>query len=132
TYAPRARAGIGLSALRDGDLAYALLVRRWTTSSMTPQAVHQLGLDEVKRIEAEMQQIGRDLRFGATLEEFEAKLLADPEMHFNSREDILSLCRSTLKTIEGQLPKVFKHLPRSEERRVGKECRAGGGACGER
>jgi prolyl oligopeptidase len=113
TYAPRARAGIALSAVPHGDDAYALLVRRWTTTSMSPAVIHQTGLDEVKRIEAEMQRIGRELGFDATLQELEATLRADPDVHFDTREDILSFCRTTLKTIEGQLPKLFKRLPQT-------------------
>ena len=111
TYAPKARARVGLGSLPGGREAYAVLVRRYTTTSMTPEQIHKIGEDEVKRIEGEMQAVMREAGFNGTLEEFEKKLEASPEQHFRSKEEMLVYCRNIAKIIEPELPNQFKHIP---------------------
>jgi uncharacterized protein (DUF885 family) len=111
TYAPKERARVGLGSIPGGHDAYAVLVRRYTTTDMTPEQIHQIGEEEVKRIEGEMQAVMRETRFDGTLEEFERKLQASPEQHFRSKEEMLVYCRNIAKIIEPELPHEFKHIP---------------------
>jgi uncharacterized protein (DUF885 family) len=111
TYAPRARAKVGLGSIPGGRDAYAVLVRRYTTTSMTPEQIHKIGENEVKRIEGEMQAVMRETGFKGTLEEFEKKAEASPEQHFHSKEEMLVYCRNIAKIIEPELPNEFKHIP---------------------
>ena len=111
TYLPRARATAGLGGVPGGQEDYALLVRRFTTTNMTPAEVHAVGEKELARIEAAMLAIARETGFQGTLAEFDAKLAADPAQHFASKEDMLVYCRNIAKIIEPNLPNQFKHIP---------------------
>ncbi|HXZ78716.1 MAG TPA: DUF885 domain-containing protein [Terriglobales bacterium] len=111
SYAPHARTSIGLSALPGGREAYAILVRRLTTTNMTPDEIHKIGEEEVARIEKEMLAIARSTGFNGSLEEFQRNLQTSLEQHFRSREEMLVYCRNTAKIIEPQLPVLFKHIP---------------------
>ncbi len=110
-YARSARASVGLSSVLGGRQAYAVLVRRYTTTSMTPEEIHKIGEEEVKRIEGEMQSVMRETGFDGTLEEFEKKLQASPEQHFRSKDEMLVYCRNIAKIIEPELPNEFKNIP---------------------
>ena len=110
-YALNARERVGLGSIPGGKEAYALLVRRRTTTSYTPEQIHKIGEDEVKRIESEMLAIARETGFQGTLEEFDQKLHTTPDQHFHSKEEMLAYCRNIAKIIEPQLPKQFKQIP---------------------
>lgn len=110
-YAANARAKVGLGSIPGGKEAYAILVRRRTTTSYTPEQIHKIGENEVKRIESEMLAIVRETGFQGTLEEFDSKLHSNPGQHFHSKEEMLAYCRNIAKIIEPQLPKQFKHIP---------------------
>ncbi len=113
TYVQKVRAAIGVNTVPDGDRLYAFQVRIMTTTAMTPNEIHELGLKEVARIETAMQAITRETGFAGTLAEFEAKLAADPAQHFASRDEMLVYCRNTLMLMEPELPRLFKLLPRT-------------------
>ena len=88
-YAPRCRASVGASALPDGKAWYAYRARAMTTTDMTPDAIHALGLREVARIRAEMEAVSR--RAGhPTREAFVAKLRTDPKYYAKTPEELLS------------------------------------------
>ena len=111
TYAPHARAQVGIGSLPGGKEDYAILVRRYTTTSMTPQEIHELGQKELARIEAEMLAIARQTGFNGSLAEFDAKLAADPAQHFRSKEEMLEYSRNVAMIIIPQLPNLFRHIP---------------------
>jgi uncharacterized protein (DUF885 family) len=111
TYAPKARQAVGLSSLKGGKEYYAILVRRLTTTNQTPEEIHRTGEAEVARLEAEMLATARETGFTGTLDEFEKKLDAMPEQHFQSKDDMLIYCRNIAKIIEPELPNLFKHIP---------------------
>lgn len=111
TYAPKARPAVGLSSLKGGKEYYAILVRRLTTTNETPEEIHKTGEQEVARLEGEMLATARETGFSGTLEEFEKKLDAMPEQHFQSKDDMLIYCRNIAKIIEPELPNQFKHIP---------------------
>ena len=113
TYAHKVRAATGVNTVPGGDRLYAFQVRVMTTTQMTPAEIHELGLKEVARIEAEMQGIAREAGFSGSVAEFEAKLAADPAQHFQSKEEMLVYCRNILMLMEPELPRLFKLLPRT-------------------
>jgi uncharacterized protein (DUF885 family) len=113
TYAHKVRAATGVNTVPGGDRIYAYQVRVMTTTRMTPQEIHELGLKEVARIESAMQAIARETGFNGSVAEFEAKLAADPAQHFHSKEEMLEYCRNIAMLVEPELPRLFKLLPRT-------------------
>ena len=111
TYAPKARKTDGIGGAPGGKEAYAILVRRLTTTNATPEEIHKKGEEELARLEAEMLAIARETGFGGTLEEFEKKLDAMPEMHFRTKEEMLVYSRNVAKIIEPELPNLFRRIP---------------------
>lgn len=112
-YAPRGRADVGLWALPDGEARYASAVRRMTTTAMTPDSIHALGLAEVARIEGEQLAIARRLGF-ADLRTFRDSLPKIPRLHPASRAQILDEYRRYTAQMWAQLPRLFGRLPRAK------------------
>ncbi len=111
TYAAHVRPEIGIGSLRDGKVDYAILIRRLTTTNMTPEEIHKIGEAEVARIEGEMLAIARQTGFSGSVSELEVKLANDPEQRFHSKDEMLAYCRNAAKLIEPELPNQFKHIP---------------------
>jgi uncharacterized protein (DUF885 family) len=111
TYSLKARQTTAVTALPNGKELYRLLIERATTTSMTPEEIHSLGESEVRRIEAEMDAVVRETGFSGTLAEFQTKLAATPEQHFQSKDEMLAWCRNIAKIVEPQLPRLFSHMP---------------------
>jgi prolyl oligopeptidase len=112
TYAPRARPEVAVSAIPDGARIYASLVRRHTTTQMTPIDVHDLGIQEVARIERAMQTILDETGFKGSIQDFEAMLRTKPGMLFLNQEEMLLFARNVAMMVQPQLPFLFKRLPR--------------------
>ena len=110
-YRAKARSQVGIGSLPEGRAAYAILVRRLTTTSRSPEEIHRLGLAEVDRIEALMLAVAREIGFQGTLAEFAQKLESSPDQHFKSKEEMLVYCRNVAKIIEPELPNQFKRMP---------------------
>jgi uncharacterized protein (DUF885 family) len=110
-YRAKQRAKIGVDSVPNGRAAYATLIRRLTTTSRTPEEIHQLGLGEIQRIEALMQGIARETGFVGDLAAFNHHLEQMPEQHFASRDDMLVYCRNVAKIIEPNLPALFRRIP---------------------
>jgi len=111
TYAAHVRPQIGITSLKDGKEDYAILIRRLTTTSMTPEEIHKIGEAEVDRIEGEMLAIARQTGFTGSVSELEVKLADDPAQKFHSKDEMLAYCRNAAKIIEPELPNQFKHIP---------------------
>ncbi|HEY0778724.1 MAG TPA: DUF885 domain-containing protein [Gemmatirosa sp.] len=111
-YAPRGRTDIGTWALPDGPARYALDVRRMTTTRMTPDAIHALGLREVARIEGEQLAIARRLGF-SDIRLFRDSIAKIPSLHPTSREQILDEYRHYVAQMWAKLPALFGRLPRA-------------------
>ena len=111
-YAPKGRAEPGVWALPDGARRYAVRVARSTTTQLTADEIHRIGLSEVARIEGEMLTIAKSLGF-ADLQSFRASLEHNPDVHAKSREEILALYRKYIDQMYAQLPKLFGRLPRA-------------------
>lgn len=112
TYQPRARATLGIESVSNGAAYYAYLVRSHTTTSLTPDQVHELGLAEVARIHGEMDKVIAETGFKGSFQEFQARLRSDPRFYVGSREALLEKASTIAKRIDGELPKWFGLLPR--------------------
>jgi len=109
-YAPHGRTQEGIWSLPDGDARYRFAVHTQTTTDLDPKRIHQIGLDEVKRIEGEMTAIAKQEGF-ADLASFRAALAKDPKRFATSREQILDGYRQYIAGMQPELPKLFGHLP---------------------
>ncbi len=112
TYLPAARESVGLSNLPNGSKWYEFLARRFTTTAMTPDEIHRTGLEEVKRIREEMQQIIDGLEFEGSFKEFLAFLRTDPQFYYDNPDDLYEAYLATSKRIDPELVKLFGTLPR--------------------
>lgn len=112
-YAPQGRLQPGLWSLPNGDELYRFAIHIRTTTDMDPEAIHELGLAEVKRIEGEQTAIARQLGY-KDLPAFRVALKNDPKTHATSREQILDLYRKYIAQMEPELPKLFGLLPKTK------------------
>jgi uncharacterized protein (DUF885 family) len=112
-YAPAGSTEIGMSALPDGAKRYEFAVRSMTTTNMTPDEIHQLGLAEVARIEAEQLPIAKQFGF-ADLKSFNKSLQTNPAVHPKSRQQILDEYRKYTDQMWQQLPSLFGRLPKAK------------------
>ena len=111
-YRPAARTSIGLSDVPDGKEWYAALVRRYTTTDMTPLQVHQLGLAEVARIRAQMEVVIKKTGFEGNFAQFLHFLRTDPRFYARTPDDLLRHAAWIAKSADGKLPQFFGRLPR--------------------
>ena len=112
TYLPNSRDTIGLSELPNGNEWYELRARQFTTTQMTPDEIHRIGLDEVARIRVEMQKIIDSLDFGGSFNDFLIYLRTDPQFYFDNPEDLYQAYLATSKRIDPELVNLFGTLPR--------------------
>jgi uncharacterized protein (DUF885 family) len=112
SYIPAGREQPGISALPEGAKYYQFLIRQRTTTNLTVEQIHQIGLNEVKRDEAEMLAIAKKLGF-ADLTSFRASLKTNPKLHPASREALLAAYRGYLTPMQAKLPQLFGRLPKA-------------------
>ncbi len=112
TYVPAGRAELGISSIPDGAKYYEFLIRRTTTTKLSADQIHQIGLDEVKRDETEMLTIAQKLGF-QDLKSFRASLKTNPKMHGATRAQLLDDYRAVLKPMQAKLPELFGRLPKA-------------------
>ncbi|MCA1846462.1 MAG: DUF885 domain-containing protein, partial [Actinobacteria bacterium] len=110
-YLPGSRTTIAASDLPDGAAYYAFAIRSYTTTDLTAEAIHRLGLDEVKRIRGEMDSLIKEIGFRGSFAEFLEYLRSDDRFYYTRPEDLLEDYRAITKRIEPQLPKLFGKLP---------------------
>ncbi len=111
-YLPAARESIGLSDLPNGSAWYEMRARRFTTTHLSPDEIHRIGLDEVKRIRDEMMGIIAEVGFEGTFQEFLEHLRTDPQFYFDNPDDLYQEYLATSKRIDPELVKLFGKLPR--------------------
>ncbi|MBI3229758.1 MAG: DUF885 domain-containing protein, partial [Burkholderiales bacterium] len=114
TYVPASRTSIAVSDLPAGPAYYAFLVESATTTKMTPDEIHQLGLQEVARIHQQMQQVMTQTGFSGTMAEFFKKLNTDPQFFYTEPKDLLAGYRDIMAKAHAQLPRFFNHLPKGK------------------
>jgi len=112
-YLPNSRQSIGLSAVPDGALWYEYAARYHTTTNLTPDEIHNIGLKEVKRIRNEMEQIIKDLEWDGDFKSFLNYLRTSPRFYFDNPDDLLNAYLIMAKSIDPLLPKIFKVFPRA-------------------
>src|SRR5450755_200143 len=112
-YAPKGRTEPGAWALPDGAAWYAFRVKQSTTTNLSPEEIHQLGLQQVKEIEARMIAVVNQLGY-KDMKSFKAAVDADPKLHAHSREEILDLYRKYEDQMYAKLPQLFNTLPKSK------------------
>ena len=111
-YLPAAWDQVGIWQLPNGAAMYASATRHNTTTDLSPQEIHEIGLKEVKRIRAEMQAIIDKLGFRGSFTEFTKFLHGDEKFYFKSERELLEAYRALSRRIDPLLVKVFRTLPR--------------------
>ena len=111
-YLPHARSSVGLGALPGGDAWYAHLVRRFTTTGLTPEALHALGLSEVARIQGQIDALMREVGFAGDRAAFNRHVMGLEALRYKSREDMLERHRAFKERVDGLTPRLFSLIPR--------------------
>ena len=112
-YLPAGRTDAGIWSVPNGAAFYAARARQSTTTDLTPEEIHAIGLREVARIEAEMLTIAKKLGFN-DLQSFNASIEANPDLRAQSAGQILGLYRKYIDQMYAQLPKLFGRLPKAK------------------
>lgn len=112
-YLPKSRTTAGLDAIPDGAAWYAYNVRRITTTDLTPAQIHQIGLDEVARIHAEMRRVITTLGFKGDLHDFFRFLATDARFQFASEDALLKAYNSLRERVDAGVPALFSVTPRA-------------------
>jgi uncharacterized protein (DUF885 family) len=112
-YAPKGRTDPGVWSLPDGPERYAFRVKQSTTTDLTPEEIHQIGLAQVKEIEERMLQVVNQLGF-KDLKSFSASLATNPRVHAHSRQEILDLYQKYIDQMYVKLPGMFGRLPKAK------------------
>ncbi|WP_115720369.1 DUF885 domain-containing protein [Gallaecimonas mangrovi] len=112
TYIPQARDSIGMSAMPNGRQWYKNRVKHYTTLDVTPDEVHQMGLDEMKHIHQQMNAIIKQLHFKGNLHQFMHFLRTDPQFYAKTPLELLKDASYYAKRADGILPRYFGKLPR--------------------
>ncbi len=112
TYLPACRESIAATALPNGAAAYAFHVRWQTTTKLTPQQIHEIGLSEVKRIRAEMDKVIASAEFKGSFHDFTEFLRTDLRFYYDKPDDLVNAYRVVAKKIDPELAHLFGKLPR--------------------
>ncbi|GGW85247.1 DUF885 domain-containing protein [Alteromonas halophila] len=112
-YIPSARTDIAATNWPQGEAFYRNRVKHYTTTDMTPQQIHDLGLSEVARIRKQMQQIINELEFDGDIDAFIHFLRTDPQFYADTPEELLKEAAFIAKKMDARLPQLFEHLPRT-------------------
>jgi uncharacterized protein (DUF885 family) len=111
-YLPHARATLAATALPDGAAYYQYLVKKFTTTDVTPDAVHKIGLEQVAKIRAEMDEAIKKTGFKGDFAKFLQFLRTDPRFYAKTPDQLLKEAAYIAKRMDGKLPSLFTHLPR--------------------
>jgi len=112
-YAPKGRTEPGLWSLPDGPARYAAAAKSLTTTTVPPERIHQIGLEQVAMIEAQELEIAKKLGY-ADLKAFRAAVKVDPKLKAQSRESIIQRYRQFTDAMYKELPKLFGRLPKAK------------------
>lgn len=111
-YQPACRKGFGASEMPQGRDWYAYRVRLMTTTTRTPDEIHQLGLSEVARIRAEMDEVVKRSGFAGDRAAYVQHLRTDPRYYPKTPDELMAVASVLAKKIDGEMPKLFGRLPR--------------------
>lgn len=113
-YLPAARDTVAWSALPDGEAWYRWLIAVNTTTSMSAEEVHRLGLAEVARIRGEMEDVAREVGFEGDLAAFFRHAQDEPGFYFDEPEALIAGYADIRRRVEEALPRLFKDLPQAD------------------
>ncbi len=113
SYLPGARQSIGMGALPDGQAWYAFRARSFTTTALTPQQIHNLGLAEVRRIRGQMDSVIAAVGFKGSFADFIHFLRTDPQFFHTDSAALIHSTRELMKRVDPELIKLFGKLPRT-------------------
>jgi uncharacterized protein (DUF885 family) len=111
-YFPKTRTTVSAHDLPDGDAYYRANIREYTTTERTPEDIHQLGLKEVSRIDAEMRKTMRDSGFKGSFQEFLRFLKTDPQFYARTPDELMGVSAYVAKRTDGKIGDFFGLLPR--------------------
>lgn len=111
-YAPACREDLGASGFPDGDEYYAYRARFFTTTDMTVDEIHELGISEVARIRAEMMDVIEEVEFDGDFKAFQEFLRTDPQFYAETPEELVAAVSVIAKKADGAMPLLFGTLPR--------------------
>lgn len=111
-YAPKCRTKVGIDAIAGGADYYSYLVRYYTTSNVSADEVHKVGLSEVGRIKTEMLEVIKQAKFEGSFEDWLVYLRDTPEFYPKTAEERMQVAAAISKKMDGELPKLFGKLPR--------------------
>ena len=112
-YGPHGRSEYGIWALPDGDARYRFDIKQMTTTDMSPEQIHQLGLKQVAEIEAEMLKLARRQGYN-DLPSFNEHIRKDQQLYATSGEQLLGLYKHYTDQMYAKLPQMFGRLPRNK------------------
>ena len=112
TYLPACRDTISAGNLPAGAAYYNFMVKNSTTTSLTPQQIHEIGLSEVARIRAQMQQVMNQVGFKGSFNEFSHFLNTDTQFFYTNEDDLLNGFRDIINKVYVVLPTLFARLPK--------------------
>lgn len=112
-YLPQARSTLAAESLPDGKAFYRQQIREYTTLDLDPDQIHQIGLDQVTQIHAQMLEVIKDTDFKGSFAEFLQFLRSDPQFYAKTPEELLMRSAWVAKQVDGQMARYFDHLPRA-------------------
>lgn len=112
-YLPKTRSSVGLDKLPNGKAWYAFNARMSTTTDLTPDQIHTIGLSEVARIHGEIRKVMAQTGFKGSLQEFFKFMQDDPRFNFKDEEALLKYYRSLEAKINLKVPEQFSLLPKA-------------------
>jgi uncharacterized protein (DUF885 family) len=113
-YRPAAREPIALTALPGGEAWYEFAITTHTNTRLTAQEIHEIGLAEVARIEGEMRKLSEEVGFEGDLGAMRAWMRQQPELRYESEEDLLESYRALREVVEPHLPELFSRIPEAD------------------
>ena len=105
------RTSIGIKEIKNGKEYYEFLVRKFTTTNLTPLKIHEIGLAEVDRIREEMEAVIKEVKWDSSFKAFLDDLRTNPKFYYDTSEDLFEAYLATSKRIDPELVKLFKVLP---------------------
>ncbi len=113
TYLPVTREQVGAYAQPDGEAFYQYRVEHYTTTSLSVDEIHEIGLREVARIRGKMMEIIKILNFSGSFDDFLEFLRTDPQFYYDDADQLLAGYIAITQRIDPQLPKLFDRLPKA-------------------
>jgi len=112
-YVPQARTTLAAEALPDGKAYYRQQIREYTTLDLTPDRIHQIGLEQVAKIHAEMLAVMEETGFKGSFADFLHYLRTDPQFYAKTPQELLDKTAWVAKEVDGKMGRFFGNLPRS-------------------